>query len=390
MNKWSQHTDIYKDYYYLASISWVLIFISFFINSTILLVIGSGYFFFFIANYMYLNWVGKRLEVDFPEERVKTFTGEEGVIKVRIRQPSLLPIFFGKLTITTDKNINFKDSVELRYSNELDIPFHVYGRNELILEVPFQSIKRGVAKIHKVQIEVDHFIGFGKVILNLLNNRKYEVIVYPEKKVVSGVERMVPKNEGTYPTRSSFYEDKNTIIGTRNYESGDSFNKIHWKATARLSSLQTKVHERASQFTWLFVLDIRSSNLEDRIKGISYLLQYATKYNISFGLLVNIKKFGNPSYYVLPFGEGKRQLQTALEFLARVDKNCVVINSLSFTRIVSNYVSPYVILCMDEEETEKYSIRKSSQCYVLDVSREDAVLTLKKVGSSRSRRVRYG
>jgi hypothetical protein len=51
------------------------------------------------------------------------------------------------------------------------------------------------------------------------------------------------------------YEDPQKVVGVREYQVGDDFRRIHWKATARFGSLKSKVYEYSSTPRLLLVLD---------------------------------------------------------------------------------------------------------------------------------------
>ncbi|NMH72398.1 DUF58 domain-containing protein [Bacillus sp. RO2] len=158
------------------------------------------------------------------------------------------------------------------------------------------------------------------------------------------------------------------MLGTRDYVPGDPFGNIHWKATARMNSLQSKVYDRTTQLSWLFVIDISTSNFEDKMRGIAFLLHYATKHNISFSILVNIKKLGNPSYIVMNSGEGKQQLYAGMMLLARIKVENVMIPSMTFGQILHHHAvrHPYVIACAERVVMENWNLPVSTDGFVLE------------------------
>lgn len=70
-----------------------------------------------------------------------------------------------------------------------------------------------------------------------------QILVYP--KVVPIHELGLPSRHpfGDFSSRRRIIEDPLRMMGTREYVSGDSYRHIHWKATARRQTLQTKVFE---------------------------------------------------------------------------------------------------------------------------------------------------
>lgn len=82
------------------------------------------------------------------------------------------------------------------------------------------------------------------------------LIVYP---------RVYPLDKLGIPTRDPFgampamrrlIEDPSLVMGSRDYQHGDSFRQIHWKSTAHMSKLQTRVCEHTSDPTAMILLNV--------------------------------------------------------------------------------------------------------------------------------------
>lgn len=390
MGTWIQQIDNLDHHKYLRAGAFILILGGFLSGNTIFFFIGSLYMFYFLACYLYLDRVGRKLEFSIVEDQIKIFPNEEGKFTIKIVQHSRLPIFFGNILLAVDKNLMLQSGDQRKQLSQLKIPFSLMGKSELLIDVPFTAISRGVAKVRRIDIEISHFMDAGKVYLQKSDLIRFEAIVYSDRRIVSGMERIVPRNQGKYATKSSLFEDMTTIVGTRNYQNGDAFNKVHWKASARMARLQTKLHERSSEFSWLIVLDIRSSDFEERLKAVTFLLHHAAAHHIPFSLLVNIKKAGKPSYFELPYGEGKKQLLLALTFLARLQSNNVAIGMDSFERITFSHAltSPYVIICADQDRVAGWKMPTSTHVYGLDIS--DGHFTLRLWRSYQKQEVLHG
>jgi uncharacterized protein (DUF58 family) len=65
---------------------------------------------------------------------------------------------------------------------------------------------------------------------------------------------------GEHESRLRLLEDPLRVAGIRDYVPGDDPRRVHWKATARLGSLQSKVLDPSTQRTLLIALDIRTFN----------------------------------------------------------------------------------------------------------------------------------
>lgn len=365
---WVQQIENERGLRFMNAFLFLLLSASIFLGSTPLIFLFFAILAYMWGNFYYLTFVSKKLEVHILEERLKLFTEDEGMLRLRITHNSLLPIFFGKLRVGTDKNILFQHGEELIHMNQLHFKFQQVGRSQWEVKLPFTAVNRGVAQLRLFDMEIDSFFGWGKVYLQTRDKMQFEVIVYPRNEKVAGLEKISPKKQGEQPSRSSLFEEKSRVLGTRDYVPGDPFGQIHWKATARMNTLQSKVYERTTQLSWLFVIDISTSNFEEKMRGIAYLLHYATKHNISYSILVNIKKLGNPSYIVMNAGEGKQQLYSGMMLLARIKVENVMIPSMTFAQILHQHAvrHPYVIACAEQAAMEKWNLPVSTEGFVLE------------------------
>jgi uncharacterized protein (DUF58 family) len=122
------------------------------------------------------------------------------------------------------------------------------------------------------------------------------------------------------------------ISGVREYTPSDSFQQIHWKASSRTGSLQTKILEKTTHQKWTFILNVLeeergkglnlsiSKDLEIRLSHIAYMFQMAERQSATFELYVNILARNDLQLLYLGEGSGKEHLLRGLELLARIDQ----------------------------------------------------------------------
>ena len=65
---------------------------------------------------------------------------------------------------------------------------------------------------------------------------------------------------GDHASRMRLLEDPLRVAGVRDYAPGDDPRRVHWKATARLGALQSKVLDPSTQRTLMIALDVRTFN----------------------------------------------------------------------------------------------------------------------------------
>lgn len=106
----------------------------------------------------------------------------------------------------------------------------------------------------------------------------------------------------------------------------DQFNQIHWKASARMQTYQTKVYNHVANEAMFFLLNVADryssiSNLEERIEELASYIENCFAEGVPYAVAINVRSAGKTPYLYLPAGEGKKQRQNALELLSIVSKN---------------------------------------------------------------------
>jgi len=90
-----------------------------------------------------------------------------------------------------------------------------------------------------------------------LSNRQY-LLVYPLVVPITrfGLPSHHPFGDNRAPRR--LLEDPSRVIGVRDYMYGDDLRRVHWKATARMMQLQSKVYQATTTYTLVLFLNIIS------------------------------------------------------------------------------------------------------------------------------------
>jgi len=162
------------------------------------------------------------------------------------------------------------------------------------------------------------------------------LLVYP---------RIFPLSKLNLPLRALFgekvgprsiYEDISRVAGAREYRYDDPLKRIHWKASAAHSKLQTRQYEYGTSLSLLLILDVNSFTEEDEefeyaVSTIASLAYEAERRGLAVGLLTN----SEPEAY-FPTGTGRAQLMQILEALARVTVKSRLPLSKQMDRIRTN------------------------------------------------------
>jgi len=154
------------------------------------------------------------------------------------------------------------------------------------------------------------------------------LMVYP--KIVSLEKLGIPSKQafGEIRTRQHIFEDPVLTLGIRDYQTGDSLKRIHWKATARHGKLQTKIFEPTTTTDMSIFLDVRTIKpslwgsrpdlFELAIIAAASISSYGISAGYRTGLYVNQRKQIPDVPIRIPPGQHKDQLMQILEALAQV------------------------------------------------------------------------
>ncbi len=154
------------------------------------------------------------------------------------------------------------------------------------------------------------------------------LIVYP--KIVPLEKLGIPSTQplGDIRTRNYLFQDPVLTMGIREYHAGDSLRRIHWKTTARLGQLQTKVFEPTTTVDMGIFLDVRTVKppfwgsvpelLELAVIVAASMTKHALDQGFRVGLYVNQNNTSSDGLVRIPPSQHGDQLQHILEALAQV------------------------------------------------------------------------
>jgi uncharacterized protein (DUF58 family) len=269
-----------------------------------------------------------RIEFRRHLSRDHVFFGEEIVYEVQIdnRKPLPLPwlqiedelpekvaLLKGKATPTSDERVVLSNM----------FPVNMYHR--IKRRFPMRCSQRGTFIFGPSSIRSGDLFGFFR------KEKRIETLdylfVYP---------RLVPLEKLGIPSRQFFgdirlkkhlFQDPVLTAGAREYVPGDSLKRIHWKSTARLGRLQTRLYEPTTTVDISLFLDVRTLKAplwgsifqlqELGIITVASLAQHALEEGFRVGLYVNqITRFSR-GMVTVPHSQHPDQLVRILETLAQ-------------------------------------------------------------------------
>lgn len=238
--------------------------------------------------YLYNRKVLKELSGEVLTPNVELYIGDDINISYSIRNNTHLPIAYLEieniignrlLGKETDKNIISLD-VQSVYIKTLNIV----------------GTKRGVYETGEIKVLIKDV--FGLVTLEKYIKSEAKILVFPEIININSFSVKTSQQLGDLKVSNKAFKDRSRVDSLREYTPGDSFKRIHWKASAKGEEILVKnFEERGDNSIEIFIdsdidnyfLD-RFNRIEDKLVDISLaIINYCLKARIDIRLCFNEK-----------------------------------------------------------------------------------------------------
>ncbi|GAB4542659.1 MAG: hypothetical protein Kow0063_34970 [Anaerolineae bacterium] len=275
-----------------------------------------------------LSLFGLHYHRHFSETRA--FLGETIDLTLEVRNQKLLPLTWLEVTdiFSPALPVDQAEVVINRASNLGEFrSFWMPGAfQRLTRHFTIQCTQRGYHTYGPATINTGD--GFGLFSRKALASRQDRIIVYPRLYPVAEL-RLPAKNPfGEHASRLHLFEDPLRTVGIREWRSGDSPRRVHWKASARHQHLLSRVYEPSEEPQILIFLNVATlerhwqgsiPELQERaISVASSLAAYCTELRLPVGLIANGFLPGSDQPIRLLPGRSPGQLVRILELLAAI------------------------------------------------------------------------
>jgi uncharacterized protein (DUF58 family) len=256
-----------------------------------------------------------KFQHDTKLDKQRGFPGETFTFSTRVRNAKILPVL-ARLSISYSRYFQpaedqsaLEKSCSLLWFQETGFKWHL------------NALQRGVYRLGLADLRVGDLFGFYSRRPDTVS--PMEVIVYPRLIPLKPVP-LLKRDLFGLPGAKSPIADPIYVYGTRDYQSGRPARYIHWKASARLSRLQEKISEPATQEKILLIIDVDGFLQHQAHSDMEKILEVAASAAVQFdlagfavGLAINGELNGGGSA-VLPIGRGAQQIPAILETMARI------------------------------------------------------------------------
>lgn len=200
------------------------------------------------------------------------------------------------------------------------------GHERAVLRFPLIAGARGAHSIGPLRIRAGDWLGFTQVERTL--DVDVQAVVYPAPLSVRDRHRPSLRPIAETAVRRGLLPDPLRFRGVREHRPGDPRKEIHWKASARLRELHTKVYETATSLDAIFLLNVASYEqfwvqadpeaTEIVISATAELARLAAEAGRQVGLVTNGLDNLTHERPRSALGRGPRPLRRTLDILARL------------------------------------------------------------------------
>jgi uncharacterized protein (DUF58 family) len=274
----------------------------------------------------------QRLEYKRKLSSNRVFFGENITFEITITNRKFIPLPWLRIQEEIPADVTFlkgKTSASHKVGREILANFVSMGwYHRLTRRYPVQCLKRGIFEFGPVTISSGDPFGFFRNRMAL--EQQERLLVYP---------RILPLEDLGIPSRHPFgdlrirrhmFEDPVQVMTTRDYVPGDPMKYIHWKSSARLQRLQSRVFEHTTTMDIAIFLDTRTvadtfywslisqDFLETGVLVAASLANYTSENDYKTGFYANEYYWYSDNLMKLPPSNHPDQLKQVLEALAQV------------------------------------------------------------------------
>ncbi|MGD1120304.1 MAG: DUF58 domain-containing protein, partial [Dehalococcoidales bacterium] len=294
----------------------------------------------------------------------QVFFGEEIVFEIEVTNRKPLPLPWLQIEDELPERVTLLKGKTTESSEDRVMLLNIFPigmYNRVKRRFPMKCDQRGAFLFGPTRLRSGDLFGFFRR-EQLIDTTDY-LMVYP---------RLVPLEKLGIPSRQLFgdirlrqhlFQDPVLTAGVREYLPGDSLKRIHWKSTARLGRLQTKIYEPTTTIDISIFFDVRTlkapfwgSIFQLQELGIitaASISQAALSAGFRVGLYVNqITRFSQGMVGV-PHSQHPEQLPRILEALAQLHQTETIAMSKHIRQQASSLPWGSTLLLITAQPDEK-------------------------------------
>ncbi|MDP4163377.1 MAG: DUF58 domain-containing protein [Bacillota bacterium] len=313
--------------------------------------------------------------------------GEELKVDVIVKRKSSFPLFYLIVEDTLSEALAASDK-----RSQAKMLLFPGMKKELAFSYSMKELPRGEHVFHSFKLKTGDPLGL--IEKDKMAKADNKILVFPAVVDVLYQPFENQFDQGMTASRERVQRDSSMAIGVREYQPGDRFSWINWKATAKRDTIMTKEFEQRQSHDVFVVMDcLPDRRFEAIVSFTASFVKAVLKKGAQIGLLTNS---GERESFSIRGGE--KQLQTLHYHLAKIQPQSSVslermVDSESFFMMQS--VSAMLITAklsrdLIEKASALHSKKGSITIFLIKAAKESPTtseLSLKALASARGIRV---
>ncbi|CEG25392.1 DUF58 domain-containing protein [Bacillus sp. B-jedd] len=239
--------------------------------------------------------------------------GEPLKVRLILKRSTSFPLFY----LMADEVLggSLKNAVLRKDSKALLFPGF---KKEIIYEYMINELPRGEHIFHSIKLKTGDLLGLiEKEKITVSENK---ILVYPSFTEIIYRPFENHYDQGMAASRERVQRDTTMAIGVRDYQPGDRFSWINWKASAKRNDIMTKEFEQRQSHDVLIVMDCApEQRFEAIVSFTASIARSILKKGAQAGLLTVSRERAS-----FPIRGGEAQLQQIFYHLAKIQPVCAV------------------------------------------------------------------
>ncbi len=195
-------------------------------------------------------------------ERVEAVVGDTVAVEITVRNGGGMPVPWVLLEDMLPAKALVESRLRLRVKKKRMKLAMLWGKGETELRYQVEFRVHGYYQIGPLVLESGDLFGLHR--RYRLGTEPHFILVYPKVVPLEGYELASRRPIGEVRLTHRLYEDPTRIAGVRQYEAGDPLNRVHWRATARMGLLHSKIYEPSTIAGLTVVLDFHEAGYPAR------------------------------------------------------------------------------------------------------------------------------
>lgn len=250
----------------------------------------------------------RKIDIERSFAKAEYHAGEKLVVSIRMKRSSAFPLFY----MVIGDDMSEKLALSIKNSSVIAFVFPFF-RKEITYQYQIDELPRGEHHFKGIKIKTGDPLGLIEKQMNVPTEDD-RIIVYPAYEEIIYRTTDNQYDQGMTASRERVQRDTTMAVGIRDYQPGDRFSWINWKASAKRNEIMTKEFEQRKSHDVFIMMDCEEDKrFEVVVSFTASLVKAILRKGAQVGLLCS-----GSERISFPFQSGEAHQQQIFYSLAKV------------------------------------------------------------------------